>query len=147
MKMKICLKYLVYIMLISFMVFGGRYVLVLYQNNMQNFAWGSLSVYIFNILMLVIFGAIGAALGFENLLIEAKKEGTWKINFYKIVILGVPSLYFSLTYCIYYCNIDFIRNILSYPAAYLFAKNTNIFIGMFQVILGYSIITSFYKRN
>jgi len=145
--MKMCLKYLIYIMLLSLMVFGGRYALILYQNNMQNLAWGLSGVYIFNILMLVIFGAIGAALGFENLLIEAKKEGRWKINFYKIVIIGVPSLYFSLTYSIHYCSIGFIRNLLSYPATYLLTPNTNIFIGIFQVILGYSIISSFHKSN
>ena len=146
MKMKMWIKYLIYIMVLSLMVFGGQYVLVLYQSNMQKGTWGISGVYIFNLLMLVICGAIGAILGLENLLLQAKKEGTWKINFYKIVIWGVPSLYFSLTYCIYYCNIDFIRSFLSYPAAYLLAKNANIFIGMFQVILGYSIISSFYKE-
>jgi len=134
-------------MILSIMVFGGRYAYNFYQNNMQKAAWGISGVYIFNILMLFIFGAIGAALGFENLLIEAKKEGTWKINLYKLVILGVLSLYFSLTYIFYYCNIEFIRIILKYPAAYLLAHNTNIFIGMFQVILGYSIISSFHKSN
>lgn len=147
MKMKMCLKYLIYIFLLSFVIFGGRYILVLYQNNFQNLAWGISGVYMFNIVMLVIFGIIGAVLGIENLIIETKKEGTWKINFYKILILGVPSLYFSLTYIISYCSINFINSVLSYPASYLLDKNTNIFIGIFQVILGYSIITSFYKKK
>lgn len=147
MKKQMCLKYLLYLLLLSFVVFGGRYVIVICLTKVRNLTWGASGAYIYNILMLFVFMVIGAVLGIESLLKEGKKEGTWKVNLCKLVILGVPSFYFSLTYCIYYCEVDFIRNMLSYPAAYLLTKNSDIFVAVFQLILGYSIVTSFYKTD
>lgn len=60
--------------------------------------------------------------------------------------MGIPSLYFSLSILIYYINSQFVRDILSYPIGILLNNSAN-FISVFQLILGYSIITSFYKKN
>jgi len=58
--------------------------------------------------------------------------------------MGIPSLYFSLAVFIYYSSNQLVRNI-SYPIGILLNSNQG-FIWVFPVILGYSIITSFYKK-
>lgn len=72
-----------------------------------------------------------------------RKDGKWRINIPRLILLGVPSLYFSLGILILSFPITFIRQTLSYPILY-FLKCDDI-LSIFQVILGYIIITSFMK--
>ena len=126
------------------MVFWGQYVFESIRRNVQETY--NVNPYFQNIIMLIFYGGIGLILGLEHLIQEIKKQGKWVINIPKLVLMGIPSLYFSLSILIYYINSQFVRDILSYPIGILLNNSPN-FISVFQLILGYSIITSFYKEN
>jgi len=136
--------YFFIIILILVMVFWGQYVFESIRRNVQETY--NVNPYFQNIIMLIFYGGIGLILGLEHLIQEIKKQGKWVINIPKLVLMGIPSLYFSLSILIYYINSQFVRDILSYPIGILLNNSPN-FISVFQLILGYSIITSFYKEN
>jgi hypothetical protein len=140
MKAKTWLRYLIYMCLILIMVFWGQHIFGVYKQSVQkNF---NFRPYYFNILMIIFYGGIGLLLGLEHLICEIKKEGTWTINLPKIILMVIPSLYFSLAMFIYYNNMT----VLSFPIKVLIEDGTA-FINAFQIILGYSVITSFYKNS
>lgn len=92
---------------------------------------------------IIIFIVLGLLLGLERLVAEMRKEGKWGINLPKIIFLGIPSLYFSIgTFIYYYCPIVFVQVTLCYPLRFFLQGN---FISVFQMILGYTICTSFIK--
>lgn len=144
MNSKSWLKYFFIIILILVMVFWGQYVFESIRRNIEETL--NVNPYFQNIIMLVFYGGIGLILGLEHLIQEIRKQGKWVINIPKLVFLGIPSLYFSLAIFIYYSNSPFLRDVLSYPIGILLTGNAN-FISIFQLILGYSVITSFYKKN
>ncbi|HSQ33732.1 MAG TPA: hypothetical protein VLM81_02410 [Peptostreptococcaceae bacterium] len=93
---------------------------------------------------MIIFIILGLLLGLETFLLETKKEGNWRVNLPKIILLGVPTLYFSLGIFIMYLPLSFIQQTLSYPLQFFLEGSTH-FLSIFQVIFGYIIITSFAK--
>jgi hypothetical protein len=139
-KAKSWLRYLIYMCLILIMVFWGQYIFGVYKQSVQKSF--NYRPYYLNILMIIFYGGIGLLLGSEHLICEIKKEGTWSINLPKIVLMAIPSLYFSLAIFIYFNNIP----VLSFPISVLIEDGTA-FINAFQIILGYSIITSFYRNS
>jgi len=142
MKYKSWLKYFFIISLILVIVFSGQHILDGIRTNAQQTL--NTQPYLQNILMIIFYGGIGLLLGLEYLIHEIKKEGTWVMNVPKFLLMGIPSLYFSLAVFIYYSSNQLVRNI-SYPIGILLTSNQS-FIWVFPVILGYSIITSFYKK-
>ena len=143
MKGESWLKYLIYAVLIAAMVMLNVYI-------EEKFQRGRMSDGRYPIACMVISIVTGLLLGGEYLFSEMKKEGKWKINLPKIILTGLPALYFSFSgfaldnplwsnmikYLIYYAN-D-IGGIVSYWTGY---------VRIFQVILGYVVITSLYKRT
>lgn len=140
MKIKTWFKYLIYISLIYLIVFGEQYYLAIINEN-SKILFDTNPFYL-NFIMIILNGCIGITLGVEHLICEIRKEGNWNINLPKLVLMGVPSLYFSLTIFIYYKII----NLPSRPI-FILLKGGNKFITISQLILGYIIITSFYKVN
>ncbi|HEY5535244.1 MAG TPA: hypothetical protein VIL99_09965 [Ignavibacteria bacterium] len=144
MKNKSWLKYFFIILIILFIVFTGQHVFDVIEKNAQE-TFNS-NPYIQNILAIIFYGGIGLMLGLEHLITEIKKEGTWVINIPKLLLMGIPSLYFSLYVFIYFGS-EFVQAILAYPIRILLTTTSNQnFISIFPLILGYSIITSFYKK-
>jgi len=90
---------------------------------------------------IVIFVVLGLLLGLEKLLSETRKEGKWKVNLPKILFLGIPSLYFSMSLFFYISHIDF----FDYLIPMCIQSNISSFMPIFQVILGFTLITSFVK--
>lgn len=88
---------------------------------------------------------LGILLGVEHLISEMKAKGTWKINFPKLILLGVPALYFSIAYVAIYSQNTLVQYIFSYPLRIFLTYDTSIFY-IFQLIFGYVIITSFCKK-
>jgi uncharacterized membrane protein YsdA (DUF1294 family) len=80
---------------------------------------------------------IGLLFGLDRLTAERKKSGKWKIDIPRIIILGLPSLFFSLSYYIALLNIEIFTLIL-YGTDY---------IPIFQILLGYVLITCLYKDS
>jgi hypothetical protein len=144
MKNKSWLKYFFILILILIVVFLGDYVF----DNMRRTAQMTykFNPYTENLLMIAFYGCIGLLLGLEHLIEEIKKVGMWKINIPKLIFITIPSLYFSLDIFLYYNRIEFVRNVLAYPIGILMSNSASI-TAVFQLILGYSIITSFYKKN
>ncbi|GAA0182129.1 hypothetical protein SH2C18_45620 [Clostridium sediminicola] len=143
MNIKSWLKYLIYIVIIFVMIYIRNYVIGLYTAYFQREFRINLSL--LTISMLITIG-IGLLLGIEYFISEIKKEGLWKLNFPKIILLGVPSLYFSITQFAVYCKNQFWQNIIGFPWLKL-QINSSSYVTLFQLIFGYVIITSFYKCN
>lgn len=141
MKLKPWLKYLVFFALIYSLILLRGYVDQLFLASYQRFE--EPAYYYYLVISLLVNTCIGVLLGLEYFINELIKEGRWKINLPKLLLVGLPSLYFSMT------NIGFISNPFLYeklalPVLYLFKYGTG-FVSFFQVILGYVIITSPYK--
>jgi hypothetical protein len=99
-----------------------------------------------NTLMLILHGAIGVGLGLEKLFEEKKKDGIWTVNVPKLIILGIPCLYFSLSLIIYHIYVFHRISFIINPIKYFLAGSYNP-TAIFQMIFGYVAITSFYKTE
>ena len=141
--MKSWLKHLTYIILIFFMIALREYVEKLFLDSYYR-QESAMCFYLGISLLLGV--CIGAILGLEHLLSELGKEGIWKINLPKLIVLGLPSLYFSLTNIWFLSGSYFLREIISYPLQYLFKYGSS-YVVLFQLIFGYVVITSFFKYN
>lgn len=139
MRVKSWIKYFIYMCLIIIIVFLAQYFFGVYKQSIQR-TFNFRPYY--DIFMIIFYGSIGLLLGLEHFIHEKRKKGSWTVNFPKIVLMVIPSLYFSFAMFIYYNNIA----VLSFPIKVLIEDGTN-FITAFQIIFGYSIITSFYKTN
>lgn len=92
----------------------------------------------------VLYVILGLLLGLDKLLLEIRKEGKWEVNLPKVLFLGIPSFYFSIGMFIYFCPIDFVRQVLAGPIILLLKSKVE-FIPIFQMIFGFTISTSFIK--
>ena len=138
--MKSWVKYLIYISFFVFITFCGGSISRAVEGNDQY-------VILINVLRIVLYGAMGMVLGSEHLLNEFKKNGGWKINLPKIILMGIPSLYIALSPFIYYSQFinSFLPSLL-FPVRVMLWSDFE-FLNIFQLLLGYIVATSFYKRN
>lgn len=143
MKMKSWLKYLIHITLIFFMIALREYVEKLFSDSYYR---QESAMFFYLVISLLLGVCIGLILGLEHLLSELGKEGMCKINLPKLLLVGLPSLYFSLTNIWFLGDSQFLREIISYPLHYFFRYGPS-YVSLFQVILGYVVITSFFKCN
>jgi uncharacterized membrane protein YhaH (DUF805 family) len=135
------LSYFVYaVVLVFYMILSDKILESIVKESQRTF--NMLPYMIWSSIAFVILGVL---LGLEKFMLERKKEGKWKVNLPKVLFLGIPSLYFSISMFIALCPIDFIRQILSYPISVLLKSDMN-FVKAFQVVLGFTISTSFIKE-
>lgn len=143
MKFILRIKYLIYATLIFLMIILKDYVTGLFNT----YAKRNFSVnYSYLIISLLIGISIGLLLGLEHFIIEIKKEGKMKLNLPKLILIGLPTLYTSLGFLLIYSGIPFLQNIVAYPLIYLSRYGSGC-VPISQLILGYIVITSFYKYN
>ncbi len=140
MRKKLWVKYCIYIFVLSGLIFLKEYVI-----SKLDFAfrasWGADVSYNLLITTPLIFNIlIGILLGIEHLTIEFEKPGRWKINLPKIIIVGLPSLFFSFTH--HYASIN---NLLVQTKLLKYATLGTNFVPIFQIVLGYVLITSLNK--
>ncbi|MPW26985.1 hypothetical protein GC105_14465 [Alkalibaculum sp. M08DMB] len=134
MKLRSWLKYFVYISIILLIVYAENYGLQYVKSHMT----GGFNLHI---IMSFLHIVIGVILGLDHLVKEIKKQGVWKINFPKLILIGIPSLYFTLSFYIYgYLSA------ISLPINTLLGGDTG-FMTVFRIVLGHTIITSFYKTD
>jgi len=139
MKNKTWIKYLLYITLIVFAVYFKGFV----ENIFQKEVGKSFRIELYMLVSLALFTVIiGVALGVEHLMREAKCEGVWKLNIPKFIFLGMPVLYLA---SIYITTFLFKSNLL-FVSIYKLLNSTSL-ITIFQILFGYIIITSFYKKK
>lgn len=142
MKTKLWLKYLIYIVLISFLIFVRSYVGNLFTAYFKReFQYN----YFYVVITTLLGVCIGVLLGIEHFIKERRNEGTWNINMPKLILVGLPSLYLSLTNILIYSKIDFFHT-LAYPLLYLLKLGSS-YVILFQLILGFVVITSFNKSD
>ncbi|WP_291636820.1 hypothetical protein [Clostridium sp.] len=126
-------KYIEYISIscifIVFVIFSDNLINVLKKIEIQNFSMFFPAIS--NTVVYIIFGII---LGIGYVISENKNDGKWRFRISKSLIIGIPCLPFSFPYLIYYFfHINTMQD-----------KNTMI---ISQIILGYTIISSFYKSE
>lgn len=92
-----------------------------------------------------IYVLIGLIVGLcDRLISEQKKGGKWRININKLVFLGIPLTLYSLSYLIYYGDLNvYVISKLLRPIIYSGPE----LVAAVQSILGYVLITSFYKEE
>lgn len=142
MKIKSWLKYLIYSLSIISLLFLRTSNIFTFFNKQD------LSINYCNMVISMILGVcIGLFLGLEHFINEIRKEGRWKVNLPKLILMGLPSLYFSLTHIFIYSGIKLLENVIVAQMLYLLRYFLVDYIILFQPIFGYIIITSVYKCN
>jgi len=143
MKGRSWLKYLIYAVLIAAMVMLSAFI-------EEKFKRGLMSDWRYPMACMIISIAIGLLLGGEYLFREMKKEGKWKINLPKIILFGLPALYFSMA--VFGLGNPLWANMIKH-LSYTVCEVCGIvsywtgYVRIFQVIFGYVVITSLYKRT
>lgn len=126
------------VVLVFYIIFSSK--ILIFEKEQYQRTFNNLPLIIWSMIIFIVFGLL---LGLEMFLLEMRKDGKWMINLPRLILLGAPSLYFSSGILILSCPIALIRRTISYPILY-FLKYEDI-LSIFQVILGYIIITSFIK--
>lgn len=139
MRSKNWLKYFTYTLTIIAIMCLGQYVLV-YLKRLRESSFNPY-VYEINLITFIFCAVIGFTIGLEYFLNEKKKEGRWSINLPKLLLMGLPSLYFSLYAFIFYAQVPFI----SRPIEFFISGNMTL-TPIFQLLFGYVVITSLYKK-
>jgi nitrogen fixation/metabolism regulation signal transduction histidine kinase len=134
------LSYFAYlVVLLCYIIFSNK--ILIYVSKQREMTYKFLPLMLWSTVISIVLGLL---IGFEQLLLQKRKEGSWRIDLPKIVLLGIPSLYFSFGIFIYYCPITFVQQYLTYPIQFLVESNSNL-LSIIQVLLGYIITTSFIK--
>ncbi len=103
--------------------------------------------YLYFLLSFIIFICIGFVLGFEHFYKQIKKHGKWHCNLPKLLLIGLPAFYISLTNMIVFSYIDFLNNTIGAPLIYLFQRSGGGYVNLSQIILGLTLITGFYRED
>ncbi len=102
------------------------------------------TIVVYYLAQLGLFVFLGTLLGFcDRFICEIRKNGSWKVDVRKITIWGIPIGLFACSYLIYYgFNISGITN---YFAFIVNTESGQVVAA--QIIFGYVLITSFYKKT
>lgn len=131
-------KYTTIVVLILFLYMTFAMYIQTELLNYQKNTYG-LSPFIFLLGFIYVPG--GIILGFLRLFGELQKKGKWSFNLYYCLLLGLPSLYFLFYEIIHYKTFAGLPT--SFATLILMTKPYPIF----GVILGYGVVTSFYKSK
>ncbi|NBI28061.1 hypothetical protein [Chengkuizengella marina] len=126
---------------VKYLIYGvGFIVLLIFLSEMtnyfQNIMQRTYNFYPWTMYSTLIYLPIGIYLGVPKLLKEFKKTGKWKINFQKLIFIGLPALYYA-----FYLYIPFFRPI---PR---FLIPLNSIFSLSIIMVGYIIIDSFIKEQ
>ena len=81
---------------------------------------------------------IGLLLGLEHIVKEFRKGGNWSLNAIRLIIMGVPSGIFAFYLTLVFWLPIRLPSFLSYH---------NLFFEVSGIIFGYTLMTSFYKKQ
>lgn len=113
-------------------------------NNLYEKSQITYNILPYHILYIVIFIIFGFLVGSLSFFHEIKKPGIWKINLFKLIFLGIPTAYFVLCLLITYFNINWLSFITN---MYLVVSVSSNMCSVICLLLGYTLITSFYKKK
>lgn len=138
MKNNSWIKNIIYLILILILFAIGVLLLTNYKFQTQRTFEYNL-IYI-TFIIIIFFGGIGVVLGVDNHNLSLKKEGVLKVDKSKLLILGIPSFIFSMTYIWGYLGL---ANIIPDIFSYLIQNDYIVIIS--SIIFGYTIASSLYK--
>ncbi len=133
-------KYTIYILFMICFTFVGNISL----GAIPKYISRTYSIPIFWILAtdILVYIGFGVLIGLDSFMTERTKEGKWRINISKLVIIGIPSLIFAFfSYLVFGLSIPMGR------FASLLINGKGTYMNLFRVLLGYTIATSFYKES
>lgn len=131
MNSKNAVKYLIYLLIIIGLYCLGSSILAKHYAEAQiTFIY---NYWLITLVKLIFFGGIGIVLGLDKFLSELTQEGKWKFDITKLIILGIPSIIFSMPYLV----LTFIQIPTSFSSAFTIAN----------IVLGYTLISSLYKEH
>lgn len=131
------LKYFVYLLLLVLVIWLKGATEAAFQTDYNTTYQINYLLYsVINILPII----VGVVIGLEAFINERTKTGRWKLNLPKLILVAIPSLYASILYFLALIQNETIYNIFITPVVKFFGGNAN-FIIIFQVVLGYSLIT------
>lgn len=142
MKVKSWVKYLIFTIVIISMTSLWGYIDYMIKSSYYRYELN----YVYLIISLLLGISIGLVIGLDRFITEKNKDGIWKINYPKLILIGLPSLYISITDIFIYSSNYFIFTKIAFPLFWLIKFDIS-HIDIFQIILGYAVITSFYKYS
>jgi len=143
MKKASWLKYLILILLIIGFLVLDKYI---YYKAFSTLDITPISFLAFPFLTLLNI-AIGVLIGLEPLFKEAKKEGRWKFNWLRALILLLPTLYLIIVFTgIIYGRI-YCRPLLFLLYEHHLTNTAMDVLSIIRLLFGYWLITSFYKKS
>jgi len=89
----------------------------------------------------VSFPLIGVMLGLFHWQNQRQREGKWKANKAKLVLIGLPAFYFGYYSILVYPNLPLPIGVLN---SILLTESSAT---MFRIVFGYILMTSFYKNG
>lgn len=144
MKVKACFMYFMQFILIVCLFTAEVYIMQhLNQIQQRTFRINPVSF----LIPLLINSLIGIIMGFGTFMRDMKRNGRIRINLSKIVFLALPSAYLSFTLLAIYSGSRIMIETVYYLAYKLFVNNSGYSMTIFQILLGYSLITSFYREE
>lgn len=143
MKIKKWVRHLIYIVVIYGLLVGGNTV-YRYIDILRGITYDSRLTQYLAASVMIFYCAIGLVLGWEHLIRERIKDGDWRTDWSKLLIMGLPALVFSSPYVLFNVRNPFI---ILYQFIGRTAENYWDMTRIFSLVLGYIIITSFYKSD
>jgi hypothetical protein len=126
--------------LFGILIAGNIGVTIALRYAQTHYGFSSLIPYLLYIVVSLIGGII---LGLEPLLKNRTSAGPWKVNWLRMLYLGIPALFFAVY--LLFCFILGLK-LLPLQTTTEFIREPA-FISLNAFILGYIIITSFYKED
>ena len=142
--MKSIIGYLFYLILFGVVISVGlKYQSTLFKQSSMNYDLSDF--YTFQTLFPLI---IGVLLAIPYHIKNLQKQGVWKFNWAKFIVLGIPTLYFALIPYLFLnqlisINFPFLKQIMG---GY-FGNSTSTLIAIIGIAAGYFVFTSFEKKS
>ncbi|MCI7083447.1 MAG: hypothetical protein MR938_01880 [Tenericutes bacterium] len=135
MNMKSIVKNLVFLILIS-ICFSLGVFFIISHNLKAKYSYGY-NIFYLTAIIIIFFGAIGAILGINNKNISSKNISKVRLNKSKLLLLGLPSLIFSLSYIWLYLGI-----FRAIPILYSYITEINYLVIISSIVLGNTLVSS-----
>ncbi|WP_069997334.1 hypothetical protein [Cellulosilyticum sp. I15G10I2] len=135
------LNYIIFILVASCFIFVGSITLDNFNSYVQKLIARTMQVPGFWILYIdvALYVGFGILIGLDYLIREKRKTGKWKINISKFIIIGFP--------CLVFASVVPISIGLQITIGSFMVRGLNIYMPLFKILLGYTIVTSFYKES
>ena len=137
--------YLGVLIIVILLAFADKQKSLLQQKVEEIGSINNIYMYLYGLLRLVVFGLLGALLAVEYYFIQRKKTGKWTFNKARFFILVLPCFLIGITSTVFPLAQVFILNLVNNFFS-RFSDYSTLLI-MVQVVFGYSLVTSFRKRE